>query len=301
MSEETGVAWINGTWGPLSKATLPIADFSVTAAATVTEIIRTFQHQPFRLEEHLQRLEQSATAARVPLRLNTGEISALVAEGLQQVESQVLAEQDMVISVFASPGVNTFYAGGQAPPDPQPTLCLSLFPLDMSPYQKLREAGQHLAVPDVMALPAEVLSPSIKTRSRLHWYLADRLAAETFPGARALLADVNGYVTETSAGNVFAVFGEDIKCPLLEKTLQGISQRYVMELLSDAGTPVTPTDLTVDELLSADEVFTSSSLYCLLPVTRVNGHEIGGGKPGVVYRRLLDRWSDAIGVAIAEQ
>ena len=74
-----------------------------------------------------------------------------------------------------------------------------------------------------------------------------------------------------------------------------------MELARAAGLSVSRADLTRDYVLAADEVFLSSTTYCLMPVTRLDLLPIGDGRPGPVFRQLLANWSEAVGIDLRAQ
>jgi branched-chain amino acid aminotransferase len=83
--------------------------------------------------------------------------------------------------------------------------------------------------------------------------------------------------------------------------LPGISRATVIELAGKLGIAFVERDVQVYNVINADEAFTASTPYCLLPVTRINGVPIGDGRPGPVFRRLLAAWSEAVGLDIEKQ
>lgn len=284
------VAWINGEFVPLARASLSVMDAGITTGASVTERLRTFRHQPFLLDEHLERLARSAEAAFVPLRDSVEAIGDLVGQVVDRNSKLIGADDDLAVSVFATAGTS---AG--------PTLCVYATHIAANDYAAYYEKGQSLVVPSRRAIPNEALSPQIKTRNRLHWHIADRLAAQVEPASKALLIDEEGFVTETAAGNVFVVRGNRLMTPKRSKSLEGISQAYVMRLAERLGLACDEEDLRIEDLATAEEVFTSSSVYCLLSVVRLNQSRIADGRPGPTYRRLLASWSEDVGVDIVEQ
>lgn len=282
------VAWINGRYVPLAEAALSVFDAGVTTGATVTERLRTFRHEPFLLDDHVTRLAASAEAAHVRLPLPPAEIAALTREVVRRNAALVPANDDLAVSAFATAGT----AAG-------PTLCVHATPIAAGDYAAAYGEGLKLATPVVRAIAAESLPPQIKTRSRLHWHIADAQADALDAGAKALLVDIDGHVTETATGNLFVVTGggRRIATPRRRSTLGGISREFAAGLLAS---PVEEADLTPEDVAAADESFVTSSVYCVLPVTRLNRTPVGAG-PGPVYRNLLRDWSERVGVDIAGQ
>ena len=80
-----------------------------------------------------------------------------------------------------------------------------------------------------------------------------------------------------------------------------MSLSTVRELSLDLGVEVREADLTLYDVFTADEALLSSTPYCVLPVTRVNGTEVGDGQPGELFARLIDAWSEQVGVNIIDQ
>ena len=91
------------------------------------------------------------------------------------------------------------------------------------------------------------------------------------------------------------------KSPTLKNTLPGISRAVVAELAGDLGVGFVERDFQVFHVINADEAFTASTPYCLMPVTRVNARTIADGRPGRVYRRLQAAWNEKVGVDIERQ
>ena len=283
------IAWLNGQFLPLRDAALSVLDAGVTSGASVTERLRTFRHRPFLVTEHVTRLLASAAGADVPLTQSAAELEMLIEEITTLNAALVPAADDLTISVFATAGTSS-----------GPTLCLHATPLPAEQYAPVY-AGLRLIVPPTRALPANVLSPQIKTRSRLHWHIANAQAAAVDPGATALLIDSDGLITETSAGNLFIVRGGRLLTPDRRRTLHGISQAYVKQLAAEVGLETLEADLRPSDIEDADETFLSSSVSCLLPVLRINQTSIGNNRPGLIYGQLLAAWSAAVGVDIAMQ
>lgn len=122
------------------------------------------------------------------------------------------------------------------------------------------------------------------------------------PGARALLQDLDGYVSETSTANVLGWFDrEGLVSPPWDLILPGVSLAVTSELAASLGIRYSERPLTIPELQTADEVLVTSTPYCILPVTRLNGKPIAGGRPGDTFRRLLAAWNDRVGIDIAGQ
>ncbi len=92
-----------------------------------------------------------------------------------------------------------------------------------------------------------------------------------------------------------------MRTPTTRNCLEGVSRATVLELAAEAGIPAVEEDIQPYHVTTAEEAFFCSTSYCMLPVTRYNGNRLGAGRPGPIYRQLLDAWSRRVGMDIAAQ
>jgi len=293
------VAFLNGQWVPASAASVSVDDAGFVLGASVAEQLRTFAGRLFRPNEHLARLAHSLEIIGVDPGMGLAEIAA-VAEELAARNHRLLApEDDLRLSIVITPGIHPAYG----PPGPvRPTVCLHTHPLAFHLWAEEYRNGQALVASEVRQVPAGCWPAALKCRSRMHYYLADRAAAAADPHARALLLDADGFVTEASTANLLVHrAGEGLISPPVDKILPGISMSVVVELARGLGIPYSQRDLTIEQVASADEAMLTSTSTCVLPVVRLSGRPIGGGRPGKIFSALLAAWSRMVGVDIAAQ
>ncbi len=296
------LVFLNGRTVPASAAHLAIYDAGVVLGATVTEQTRTFRHRPWRLGDRLDRLSRSLRYTRISIALTRGELEAISLELVAHNARLIDAEDELGLIHFVTAGEHAAYAGASGrPARAEPTVCVHTFPLPFELWSKKMIYGQHLVTPSVRQVPPQCYDPKMKCRSRMHYYLADQEARLVDPDAAALLLDLQGNVAETNAANVFLVERGTLVSPTTVNTLPGHSRAMVVELAGRLGLPFAERDLQVYDVLNAEEAFTTSTPYCVMPVTKVNGVPIGDGKPGPVARRLLAAWSAEAGVDIEQQ
>jgi branched-chain amino acid aminotransferase len=146
------------------------------------------------------------------------------------------------------------------------------------------------------------VDPKIKNRSRLHWWLAEQEAKLADPSAMPLLLDLQGNLTETSGSNFLLVKDGTVYSPPPRNILVGISRKVVIELCHKLRIPFVERDLQVHDAITADEAFVTTTPYCIAPVTRFNGIPVGNGSVGgPLFTRLLNAWSEAVGVDVRGQ
>lgn len=295
------IAWLDGEFVPLSRAKVSVFDLGLVQGAGVTEMVRTFAGVPFRLESHLDRLFRSLDAVGFSIPHSPDELTAIVGEVVGRNVPLIPPSHDLGVVLFVTPGLNRTYVGAAGMADSRPTVCVHTFPLPFELWADKLDAGQHLVIPSVRQIPADSIDPRIKIRSRMHWHLADREARAVDPSAQALLLDHAGAITETSTANFFIVENGEIRTPRDRAVLGGVSRDVVRELAAREGIPFHTVTLFPSHVRGADEAFLSSTPYCLLPATRLDGEPIGDGRPGPVFARLMTAWNDLAGLDIIEQ
>jgi branched-subunit amino acid aminotransferase/4-amino-4-deoxychorismate lyase len=291
MSEVS--AYLNGAWVPNSDLCISIDDPGFLLGATVTERLRTFRGEVFRLEEHLARLRHSLEIVGLDSDAISNQVAKAIPEFLRRNRALIDAGDDWSVIAFATPGE----AGSG-----RPTVCVHGYPLPFKAWASQYETGLPVVVSRVRHVPPNCLPPELKCRSRMHFYLADREAATRRPGARAILLDQDGYVAEATTANVIAYrTREGLISPPREHILFGVSLGVVQELAAKIGVPFVTRRIAVDELSSADEAMLTSTSICALPIVECDVRPIGDGRPGPIFRRLLSAWSDLVGLDVAEQ
>lgn len=300
MSEP--LVYLNGKLVPASQAHLAIFDAGIVLGATVTEMTRTFRQEPYRLDDHLDRLFRSLKYTRMDVSITKPELAAVSRELIAHNAKLIDPEDELGLIHFVTAGEFPVYAGsaGRAA-RLTPTICAHTFPMPFELWVNKLDAGSHLVTPSIRHVPPQCYDPKMKYRSRMHYYLADKEAQLVDPDASALLLDLNGNVTETGGANFLIVERGTIVSPTLTNTLPGISRATVIELAKKLGIPFVEKDIQVHSVMNADEAFTATTPYCILPVTKINGVPIGDGKPGPIWRKLLAAWSDLVGVDIEAQ
>jgi branched-chain amino acid aminotransferase len=300
MSEP--LVFLNGRMVPASQAHVAVYDAGLVLGATITELVRTFRKQLFRLDDHLVRLAHSLHYVRFDIGLSMDQLGQIV-RGLVAHNADLMSSDDELgLVIFVTAGEYPTYAGSAAGNvRTTPTVCAHTFPLPFELWAKKMRTGAHLVTPSTRHVPPQCYDPKMKCRSRMHYYLADQEARLVDPNASALLLDLDGNVAETSAANFLMVQEKSIVSPSLRNTLPGVSRAMVIELAGKLGIPFEVRDFQPFDAINADETFLASTPYCLMPVTKINGLPIGGGRPGPVYQRLIEAWSQLVGLDVIDQ
>lgn len=294
------IAWMNGELISCTQAAVPVWDLGVVAGASVSEMARTFAHKPFRLSRHLDRLLDSIHRIGFPEPYDRQQfldgIHGVLAHNLPLIP----AESDLGIVIFSTAGPNPTYLGSELSRRTRATAAVHTFELPFETWRPQLRNGVHLRTSSVRQIPDDCFDVSLKVRNRLHWWLADQEAIREEPGSKALLLDHAGFITETSTSAVHLVCNGRIVTPD-SCVLNSLSSQLVEEFAGTHGIPFDRRPVPLGEFRYASEAFLSSSAATLLPVSHVNGEQIGTTIPGPVFSQMAAAWSRLVGINIVQQ
>lgn len=296
------LVYLNHELVPASKAHINIYDLGIVLGATLTEMTRTFRHQPFRLEDHLSRLFRSLKYAGIKPHLSKKEMHEITLKLVKANTKLIGKTEDLGIIHFVTPGENRIYAGSAASAARlTPTICIHSFPLPFSAWRHFFTDGAHVVTPAIRHIPPQCVDPKTKNRSRLHWWLADQQAHAVDPKAVTLLLDLEGNITECGGSNFLIARGDTIFSPTSRNILEGVSMLTVRELALKMKLKWVEKDLVTYDVINADEAFLTTTPYSIAPATKINNIPIGSGQPGPIFKKLAAAWSKRVGVNILEQ
>ncbi|MCP4784165.1 MAG: hypothetical protein GY903_28025 [Fuerstiella sp.] len=287
------LAWKNGRETPFSQLALPVWDLGVVSGASVTEMARTFLHQPFRLLQHLQRLEASCAELGFKTPFSVPDLAAAADRLVQENVALIDPQDDLGIVAFVTAGANRTYLGTENLPGG--TTVVHTFRLPLELWRSAAEDGVRLTIPRRRQISDSSQPVNHKTRNRLHWWLADNEADAVESGSRALLLDSSGLITETSTACFFAVIGGMIVTPR-SQVLNSMSRRIVEEAAADCGLRFEHRDISADEVSAMEEAFLSSTPSGLLRVRSIDRRPIGTLDTRSVIPDLLAYWEKVAGL-----
>ncbi len=288
--------YFNGDYVPASQAVLPLNNRGYRLGDTVFDTERTFGGQVFRLREHLERLYRSLKVVRVEPDLALEEMAEVTLETVRRNEALRQQCGDFWVTqlVTRGPGRNVLQAGPA-------TVSVVVDPLPFWRHSHLYSQGAHLVTTATRRTAPEALDPKLKSTDRLNLVMAEMEAKQVDPDAYPLLLDDQGNLTEIVSGNLFVVNGDMVRTPGPRSILCGVSRQTTMELARSLDIPVVEDDLQPYDLYVADEAFVTTTSYCILPVGRFNGANVGGQVPGPITQRLTSAWNELVGLDIVEQ
>lgn len=270
-------AWLNGRLVPASRARVSVFDRGFLFGDGVYETMRAYGGRPFRLAQHLDRLDHSAR--RLGLRIPGGRRRVARAVGAVLAASCL---RDARVRVTVTRGAGSADLGKTS--GARPTMLAVAVPYSPPTAREYRD-GVGVIVARTRRNPAESLDPGIKSNNLINNMLAKMEAARA--GARdAIMLNTSGFVAEGSTSNVFLVSRGVLMTPALScGILPGVTRAAVIGLARRMGIRVREGRFGPGELARADEVFLTASTVELLPVGRIGRRRFALARP--VTERLL--------------
>ena len=290
---------LNGELVPESEAKISIFDAAVSLGFTVTDSARTFLHKPFKLEAHIARLYQSMKVTRIEPGISPEEMLNRTTELLEMNLEAIGPSDDLWIVHNVSSGL--LKMGPSPEQQNHATIMIYNAPMDLRGWQKYYSEGCHAVTPFSRQPSAQSLDARIKNRSRMFYTMAEQEAKLVDPDAQSVILDTDGYVSENKGGNIIVVSDGVLKTPTSENGLAGITRETTLEIAQSLGISTTETRLLPYDLYAADEIFFTSTPYCLMPATKFNGLPVGNGTVGPVSKQILQGWADLTGVDVVSQ
>lgn len=266
-------AYLNGSFMPLEEARLPVLDRGFIFADGVYEVIPVYSRHPFRLREHLRRLQNSLDGIRLPNPHDDAEWGRLIQEIINRN-----APEDQGVYLQVTRGVAK--RDHAFPKGVPPTVFIMSNPLATPSPEQVARGVAAITASDYRWLRCDIKSVALLANCLLRQLAADVGAAET-----VLIRD--GFLTEASVSNVFmAKDGILLTPPKSHLMLPGITYDVVLELAAAHRVPHQVREITELELRAADEIMLTSSTKEVLAVTTLDGKPVGNGSPGPVFREL---------------
>jgi branched-chain amino acid aminotransferase len=174
-------------------------------------------------------------------------------------------------------------------------------PLAFATHARYYRNGAPVIVTATRRTPPESVSPRAKVSNKMNHFQAEFEAKATDPDAFALMLDTGGNIAESSGSDFLFISNGILRIPQRRTHLTGVSLLTAVELAEKLGLPTDEGAFTTFDLYQAEEAMLTASTYCLLPVVKVNGLPLGDGKPGRVVGKLLQAWSELVGMDIVDQ
>lgn len=275
------IVYLNGDYVRIADAKISVLDRGFIFGDGIYDVVPAYSGKPFRMDEHLERLERSLQLIQLQTSFSRQDWEKLVLDMLARVGRG----RDCIVYIHVTRGPAK--RDHPFPEHSTPTIfCM------VSAFERPLEAREKglttIGVPDLRWLMC-----NIKSTSLLGNVLARQQAVEA--GVDDVIQFRDGFMTEGSAANIWVVKdGVLLAPPRNHLILEGIRYRLLEELAASATIPFEARPISEAEVSSADELLISSATKEILPIVQYNGKAVGDGTPGPIYRALRAGYDERI-------
>lgn len=278
------IIYLDGAYLPKEEAKISVFDHGLLYGDGVFEGIRAYNGRIFRLDEHLDRLYDSAKTIDLKVPIAKAEMGDAIREVLRRNNLR-----DAYIRPIVTRGIGDL--GLDPRKCPKPTVIIVAVEWGAM-YGDLYEKGLTGVTVSIRRNPAEALPPNVKSLNYLNNILA-KIEANYKGGDEAIFFDTNGYLAEGSGDNLFVVKNGEIVTPPTLNNLRGVTRLVALECAADLGITVVERNMGYFDLYTADEVFVTGTAAEVGPIVVIDGRTIGSGRPGPVTRQLMSAFKAA--------
>lgn len=277
MSDDLFI-YIDGKYYRKSEAKISVYDHGFLYGDGVFEGIRAYNGRVFRLDEHLDRLFDSARAICLAPPLSKEELKALILECLRKN-----GLRDAYIRPIITRGVGDLGLDPRKCPKPSIIVITQEWG---ALYGSLYEKGLVAVTVGVRRNPPDALPPNIKSLNYLNNVFA-KIEANEKGGDEAIFLDIHGNISEGSGDNIFIAKNGIIYTPPTLNNLKGITRQAAIDVAAQLKLLVVERNLGLFDLYTADEFFVTGTAAEIAPVVKVDGRIVGDGKPGKITKQLM--------------
>lgn len=272
--------YINGKLFKKEEAKVSVFDHGFLYGDGVFEGIRSYNGRVFKLNEHIDRLYQSAKAIMLEIPMSKEE---LIQDVLMTIRVNHI--HDGYIRLIVSRGEGDL--GLDPRKCPQPSIIIIADKIALYPKSFYEKGLEVITVPTRRNIH-EALSPLIKSLNYLNNIMA-KIEANNGGFSEAIMLNVDGYVSEATGENIFIVKDDLLLTPpAWIGFLQGITRQEVMKIAREKGIACQEQVLTRYELYNAQECFLTGTAAEIVPVIKIDGRQIGTGQPGPITAQLTE-------------
>lgn len=273
------IAYVNGEFLPLERATVRAEDRGFQFADGVYEVVRTYGGKPFATDAHLARLFRSLEAIEIKVSLTAGQLTSIIEAGVQRA-----GFAEAIIYLQITRGCAPRHRG--MPKDVEPTIVMTVRELPANAAKLPATGIAVITLPEFRWARCDI--KSIALLPSVLAYQAARKAG----ASDAVFVQEDDTVNEATAGNVFLVQRGRLRTPPKSThILAGVTRDKLLEAARAAGIETVEERITKADLYAAEEVFLTSTTSEVMPVVTVDGKQIGTGKPGPMSAKIYEQFA----------
>jgi branched-chain amino acid aminotransferase len=276
--------YVDGKFFAEADAKVSVFDHGLLYGDGIFEGIRFYNGRVFRLEEHLERLWDSARSICLEIPMSMHEMTEALLETIRQNDLR-----DGYIRLLVTRGVGNL--GLNPAQCKRPSVIIITAQIALYP-ESVYQSGLTVVTCATRRTNPASLNPAVKSLNYLNNVMA-RIEANLAGADEALMLNDHGNVAECTADNVFVIkHGQIFTPPIAAGALRGITRAVAFEIAAELGLKITETDITRHDVFVADECFLTGTAAEVIPVIKADGRVIGNGKPGPISTRMIARFRE---------
>ena len=276
--------YIDGEFYDKENAKISVFDHGLLYGDGVFEGIRFYNGRVFRLEEHIDRLFDSARAIALNIGLDK---PAVIEATLETIRQNKL--QDGYIRLVVTRGVGDL--GLNPMLCPKASMIIIASKITLYSAEKY-ENGLDVVTCSTRRIPHGALSPMVKSLNYLNNVMA-KIEAQNAGAGEGLMLNEQGFVSECTGDNIFIIKNGVISTPpIAAGALAGVTRAVVFDLAAELGIPIREPMMTRYDIFTADECFLTGTAAEVIPAVKLDTRPIGDGKPGPITQRLIGRFRE---------
>jgi branched-chain amino acid aminotransferase len=280
---------INGKILSPEQATISVFDRGFLFGDSIYEVARTYNHIPFLLAEHLERLEKSANILGIPLSYSQEDLRAEILKTLKYFWQSSNNEAYIRLIITRGEGDLSLAAS-----DNMKNNFIIIVKAQQENPLTWYQDGVSFIIADNRKTPKQTIDPNCKSGNHLPHVMAlhQAKAAGAFD---AIMLNQEGFVTEGTSNNIWIVKDGHITTPpLLSGILEGLTRKTILNIIKNKNITHQQTLFYPEQVYNADECFFTSSTRELVPIVKIDDQKIGNGKPGKIYKELHQHYHQYI-------
>jgi branched-chain amino acid aminotransferase len=284
MTPSSSQIYIDGTFYAREDAKISVFDHGLLYGDGVFEGIRFYKGRVFRLDQHIDRLYDSAKAIHLTIPATPAEVTEMVLATIRKNELHDGYVRLVITRGTGELGLSPYLCK-------KPSIIVIASTISLYPAEKYQK-GLILATCATRRPSHDSLSPAVKSLNYLSNIMA-KVEAIAAGGEEGVMLNTSGYVAECTGDNIFVVKKGVLLTPTTGSgSLYGITRGVVMELAVEAGIPLREMEMSRYDLYTADELFLTGTAAEVVPVAEYDKRQIGEGRPGPITLQLMARFRE---------
>ncbi|HEX4084150.1 MAG TPA: branched-chain-amino-acid transaminase [Chthoniobacteraceae bacterium] len=276
--------YIDGAFLPEAEAKISVFDHGLLYGDGVFEGIRFYNGRVFRLEEHFDRLWDSAKALCLTIPLTREEMTAALLESVRQNQLRDGYIRLLITRGIGNLGLNPYNCK-------KASVIIIAASIALYPEEQYQR-GLDVITCGTRRTSVGALSPQVKSLNYLNNIMAKIEAIQAGAG-EGLMLNEQGYVAECTGDNIFVLKrGQIITPPISAGGLRGITRDVVFEIAREFNIAISEPEMTRYDIYTADECFLTGTAAEIIPVVSLDKRLIGSGKPGPLTARFIARFRE---------